>query len=182
MKIVHIPHNILHKKTKNVLKVNESLIHTIQEMKRVMELEKDPEGVGLSANQVGLPYSLFIMRPSINAPCTVCINPNIIKIEGQILPKAGKRTKKRKKIGRTKLEGCLSIPGVWGYVKRYPKILLEYTDMKGMRKKKWFTGFKAVIVQHEMDHLNGVLFTQRVIEQGEELYKEIEGEFIPYRI
>jgi peptide deformylase len=75
-----------------------------------------------------------------------------------------------------KLEGCLSIPRIWGPVKRANRVLLEYQDLSGEKKTEWFTGFRATIVLHEVDHLQGVLFTQRAIEQNSALYEERDGE------
>ena len=74
-----------------------------------------------------------------------------------------------------KLEGCLSIPHIWGPVTRNTKILLEYQDLTGEKHSEWFSGFTSVIIQHEMDHLQGVLFTQRVLEQKGRLYQEKDG-------
>lgn len=75
-----------------------------------------------------------------------------------------------------KLEGCLSVPRIWGPVDRDAEVLVEYLDLNGKKQSKWFSGLKAVIVQHETDHLNGILFTQRVLEQKGRLYEEKNGE------
>ena len=77
-----------------------------------------------------------------------------------------------------KLEGCLSIPKIWGKVKRAKTLTLQYRDEKGTVHKEEFSGFIATIIQHETDHTNGILFTQRVLEQKEKLYetgKDEEG-------
>jgi peptide deformylase len=60
-------------------------------------------------------------------------------------------------------------------VTRAKKVLLEYQDPTGRVRKKWFSGFRAVIVQHEIDHLAGVLFTQRAIAQKAPMYEEKDG-------
>lgn len=74
-----------------------------------------------------------------------------------------------------KLEGCLSIPKIWGPVQRYQKVLLTYQDLDGKPHKRWFSGFKATVIQHEIDHLQGILFTQRTLEQKHELFEEKSG-------
>jgi peptide deformylase len=174
LKIVTTPNKILTQPTQPVKKINEKIKKIVEEMKQTLIAQKDPEGVGLAAPQVGLNLSLFIIRPQKNDPIEVFINPKIIKKID--LPK---KTKKEKRI---KLEGCLSIPKIWGQVKREAKILLQYQTLNGEIKTEWFSGFKSTIIQHEVDHLNGILFTQRVIEQNQKLYKEENNHLIPFEI
>ena len=64
-------------------------------------------------------------------------------------------------------EACLSVPDVFGYVKRHKSIVVEYLDQKGNKQKRKLKDFNATIVQHEVDHLDGVLFVDK-------LYKKIE--------
>ena len=80
------------------------------------------------------------------------------------------------------LEGCLSIPRIWSPVNRHAKVHLEYTNLRGERKDKWFSGFDAVIIQHEMDHLHGILFTQRSLEQHMKLYEEKNGKLVEKKV
>lgn len=138
----------------------------------------DPIGVGLAANQVGLDLALFIMKPTPKAPTEVIINPKIIELE----PTTMRTQEQMEEDEDVPLEGCLSIPKIWSPVNRSQKILLEFTDLKNQVKQKWFTGFKAVIVQHEMDHLNGILFTQRSLEQNMKLYEEKNGKLIERKV
>ena len=72
------------------------------------------------------------------------------------------------------------MPKIWGEVKRAKKVLLEYqTDDESLEKKQaWFSGFEAVIIQHEVDHLEGILFTQRALAQNQPLYEEKEGKLV----
>ncbi|KXK11174.1 MAG: Peptide deformylase [Microgenomates bacterium OLB23] len=179
MKIVQVPHSILSEKVKPVSQFDRRLATIVQKMVTTLRNEKDPEGVGLAANQVGLNMALFIMQSSKKAPLYVCINPKITFIEKIQNPTP---QKKGKKTTRARLEGCLSIPRLWGYVARSPKVHLTYADLDGTIHEKAFTGFEAIIVQHEMDHLDGIVFTQRVIEQKRKLYQEIDGELEPLKI
>jgi peptide deformylase len=69
------------------------------------------------------------------------------------------------------LEGCLSIPNIWGHVHRSDSLVLTYQDETGQSHTEQFDGFEATIVQHETDHVNGILYTRRVIEQNGKLYQ-----------
>jgi peptide deformylase len=83
-----------------------------------------------------------------------------------------------KKHTRIKLEGCLSIPRIWGPVKRAERVFLHYQDVDGIEHHKWFSGFEAMIIQHEVDHLKGITFTQRSLEQKGQLYREENDELV----
>ncbi|MCS6956546.1 MAG: peptide deformylase [Patescibacteria group bacterium] len=166
LKIITVPNSILSSPTKPVIDFDKKLEKIIEEMKITLEAQTDPPGVGLAANQVGINLSLFIIKPTKKSKIKIFINPKIIKIESLKIKKSKKEEK------HLKLEGCLSVPRIWGPIKRAQKILLEYQDIKGKKQIKWFSGFEAVIIQHEVDHLNGILFTQRSLEQNQKLYKE----------
>jgi peptide deformylase len=111
----------------------------------------EANGVGLAAPQVGKNLNIFVMRTTygiendINEHL-VLINPRTVKQSGT--PVVG-------------VEGCLSIPGLIGEVKRFPTIQCAYTDENGVTHEKTFTDMEARIYQHENDHLNGILFLDR---------------------
>lgn len=167
LKIVHTPHPVLNKVLSPVKKFDQSLQKLIDDMIKTLEAQDDPPGVGLAGNQVGMDLSLFIMKPSPSARVDVCINPTILSL-GELHTDNAEET--------NKLEGCLSIPRMWAPVRRHKTVTLEYQTREGVKKTTEFTGFKAIIVQHEMDHLHGVLFVQRALEQNHTLYKEVHGE------
>lgn len=167
LKIVTVPNPILSSKTKLVVNFDKKLKKIIDEMVETLEAQNDPPGVGLAANQVGLDLSLFIIKPTKKSPVKVFINPEILKLE-YLKEKKSKKTKKE----LVKFEGCLSIPRIWGPIKRADKVLLKYQDENGKKYENWFSGFEATIIQHEVDHLNGIVFTQRSLEQNQKLYKE----------
>lgn len=171
LKIITVPNKILNLPAKPVKIIDRKIKKIIKEMSETLDSQNDPPGVGLAANQVGFNISLFIIKPSKKSPIKTFINPKILKLE--YLKKISPKKEKNKKF--LKFEGCLSIPGIWGPIKRADKILLEYQDENGIKKINWFSGFEAVIIQHEVDHLNGILFTQRSIEQKQKLYKEDNG-------
>ncbi len=179
LKIVSAPNKILTKLSKPVTGFDKKLALLIREMRQTLIAQKDPQGVGLAAPQVGVDLSLFIMRPSEKAKTRAFMNPRILQIVPlkALSDNKGKNTTKGKKPS-TKLEGCLSVPKIWSPLTRPTKVLLEYQDMTGTLRQEWFSGFEAVIVQHEVDHLNGVLFTQRALEQNCGLFEEKDGELV----
>lgn len=144
-------------------------------MKVLLNQQTDPPGVGLAAPQVGGPLQLFIIKPTAKSPISVFVNPKIINQEET---KPDLKLDHVKNLKSNKLEGCLSIPRIWGSVKRLPDILLQYQTILDETKEENFDGFEAVIIQHEIDHLNGVLFTQRVLEQNGDLYEDKAGELV----
>lgn len=135
----------------------------VAEMKQTLIGQKDPEGVGLAANQVNLPYKIFLARfdTKKNSPIYTFINPEIIEHSDEF----------QEEDNHTPLEGCLSLPKYYGHVKRYEWVQLKYLNEKLEMKSEKFEGFPAVVIQHEMDHLNGKIFVERILEQQGRLYK-----------
>jgi peptide deformylase len=160
--IVKIPNNVLVTVAKPVTSFDKRLTRLIEDLKSTLIMTKNPKGVGLAAPQIGESVAVFIMRPYEKNPIRVFINPEIIARSGETegVPER-----------ENKLEGCLSIPAVWGRVKRASKITVRYQDLQGAKHEETFHGFPATIIQHEMDHLNGVLFTYRVLEQRGKFYQ-----------
>jgi peptide deformylase len=168
LKIVNAPNPVLSAKAKPVTKVNASIKALLAEMEDTLDHAKDPEGVGLAAPQVAKSLQIFIVRQDKNAPLLTFINPVIIEpLQDAKLTATDKKNNKKS----VKLEGCLSLQDIWGTVKRHPSVVLEFMDENGKKHKKKFTGFLATIIQHEVDHLNGILFPKHVLEQKGELYK-----------
>ena len=164
--IVHIPEPVLTTPTKPVVVFDKKLTRIISDMKATLLHATNPKGVGLAATQIGIPLAIFCTRPKEKDAVRVFINPKIIKSETPI-SNADKTNQ---------LEGCLSIPGVWGTVNRSPKLTLSYQDETGKTNEEEISGFLATIVQHEMDHLQGVLFTKRVLEQKNKFYQSTTDE------
>ncbi|MEK7597318.1 MAG: peptide deformylase [Patescibacteria group bacterium] len=178
LKIVTVPATVLTQPTKTVPKVDEKIKKIVSEMEKVLVAQDDPPGVGLAANQVGLDLSIFIIKPTEKAKIKVFVNSKIITKTDLFKDSPKKVRPYKSKKPRVKLEGCLSIPRIWGPVKRAERIFLHYQDLTGKKYLKWFTGFEAIIIQHEMDHLNGVVFTQRSIEQKGQLFREENDELV----
>lgn len=172
--ILTAPNSVLSQKAQQVKKIDKSILQLIEEMKQALLAAKDPEGVGLAAPQVGKPLQIFIMKPTPKSKILVCINPKIRTKSPDLVEI--KRPKSSKYKGPKKLEGCLSLPSIWGEVLRSPKVTLWYLDENARPHKKTFTDFIATIIQHEIDHLQGVLFPKRVLEQKGKLYKSHKDE------
>lgn len=154
LQVVIAPDARLRIKTKPVKKINPALLSTLKDMIKLTKTFNDPEGVGLASTQVELNESFFVAKN--DKKFMSVINPEILS--------HGKKTKKY-------FEGCLSIPGTWGEVKRFTNIKVSYQDETGKVVIKALKGVLAWIFQHEIDHLNGILFTQKVLEQKGKFYK-----------
>ena len=159
--VVKAPDPRLRVKTKNVKKVSPSLLKILKEMIATTLSFNDPEGVGLAATQIGHSERYFVGmigteskkgRKRLNA----FINPQITWYS--------KRTKQY-------FEGCLSIPDTWGETIRAISIKVNYLDNRGVQHNETLKGIDAWIFQHEVDHLDGILFADRVLEQKGNFYK-----------
>lgn len=140
--VVKVPAEVLRQKAAPVEKITKKQLFLIDDMIRIMKMAN---GVGLAAPQVGVLQQIIIIAPDGVRP-TPLINPVIIKAEGEVIGE----------------EGCLSIPGLYGDVKRYSYVEVEAIDRKGREFVYELEGMSARIVQHEIDHLEGILFTDKV--------------------
>ncbi len=175
LKIVTPPNPVLSDIAKPISKVNSSVVAIVEEMKKTLAATTDPKGVGLAAPQVGKSLRIFITKPTDKSDVMVFINPQIVQKSSKV--DYVKRPKKdSSKKASKKLEGCLSLPNIWGPVLRASSLTISYLDEKGQHHEKKFSNFLATIVQHEMDHLEGVLFPKRVLEQKGILYKSHKNE------
>lgn len=153
LQIAELGNPILREKATPIINVQDPKIQTlIDEMiSTVMKVN----GVGLAAPQVGESLQIFIMasHPNPRYPNAPEMKPIAI-----INPKISKYGKTKEKAW----EGCLSIPGLRGFVPRSKNIQVVYTTRTGKKVKTEFSDFLARIFQHEFDHLNGVMFIDRV--------------------
>lgn len=156
-------------------------------MKKTLEKTTDPKGVGLAAPQVGKSLRIFIVKPTDKSKILVFINPEIIERSSEVsyvkrpahnasASVAGGPRKDASEKASKKLEGCLSLPTIWGPVLRASSLTLTFLDERGNKHTQTFKGFMATIIQHETDHLNGILFPKRVLEQKGTLYKSHKNE------
>jgi len=128
-------------------------------------LDPELEGVALAAPQIGLPYRMFIVRvdrtlplnaPSDGAPGELPAKPEVLasQVDIYINPEIVKTSRKRAKAD----EGCLSVRGVYGTTSRHERVTVRARRADGSRFERGGGGLLAQIFEHEIDHLNGVLF------------------------
>ena len=168
-KIVFYPNEILRVETKDINSVDEKLQVDVDELMWALQKEKD-HAAGLAAVQVGLDRRFFGLVTGQKRNLQIFINPRVVKTFGQKL-----RPIMTFDDGAQEdfLEGCLSFPGLFGTVKRYLRIEAEWEELKNKkleRKSKVLEGIEAIAYQHELDHLNGILFIDHIKEEGGELY------------
>ncbi|HET7099142.1 MAG TPA: peptide deformylase [Patescibacteria group bacterium] len=163
-KILQSGNPILRAKSKPVTKVDKKTLEVIKDLKDTLKTQKIPEGVGLAAPQIGKNVRIFLA--DYKGFERVVINPEIVSIS--------KKKVANKEKGKNKneiLEGCLSLPFYYGPLTRANKVTLKYLNEKGEEIKEDFTDFNAQIVLHEIDHLDGILFVDRLLEDKRTLYK-----------
>lgn len=166
MKIRTVPDPVLRKKARPVTKIDKKIQQLVVEMS--VFLKKGTEGkmmgVGLAAPQIGISQRIIIVWSKGSRTLLPMINPEIIW--------KSKRTKLGVPESKNPLEGCLSVPGFWGKVRRFSVIKVSYLTPKNQKVIRRFKGITGVIVQHEADHLDGILFTDRIIQQKGKLIKQ----------
>lgn len=140
--IVKVPAPVLRQKAKPIAKVGKKTDRLIDDLIRCM---KKANGVGLAAPQLGVPERVVVIAPSGMKP-TPLINPVLISGEGEVMGQ----------------EGCLSIPGLYGDVPRFERVVIEAYDRRGKPYRYELEGMAARVALHEMDHLDGVLFIDKV--------------------
>ena len=155
-KILTYPDKFLRKPTKPVLDIDSIIQAIIDDMADTMY---EAPGVGLAAIQVGCDQSILIydrFPGEVNRSPEVLINPKIVDRKGQVISQD---------------EGCLSVPDFRADLKRASAILVEGLDREGKPTQIEAEGYLAIVLQHEIDHLNGKLFIDHLSALKRELYK-----------
>jgi peptide deformylase len=149
MQIVSYPHPALRWKSKPLTRIDADLKQLVRSM---FELMYATNGIGLAANQVAVPLRLFIMNATGSAAGSaaehVFLNPEIVRRKGSAEAE----------------EGCLSLPGLYGQVRRSEKIVVNAFDLEGQEFEMDLEDLEARVVQHENDHIDGILFIDRMTE------------------
>ncbi|MGB9706976.1 MAG: peptide deformylase [Microgenomates group bacterium] len=157
-KILTLPNPILRQKAKPVEKIDAEVKKLVAEMiKTLRPKPRKLTGVGLAAPQLGKSLRIIVVWSRHSRKFLPMINPKIIW--------HSRRTRLGVPESKNPYEGCLSVPGVWGKVRRYSVIKVRYQNLKGTEIVRKFKGFTGVVVQHEVDHLEGILFVDRIKEQ-----------------
>lgn len=144
LQLVTYPAPVLRRQASAVKNVDGELVKATDEMFEVMY---ENSGIGLAGPQVGLSKQILVIDVRQDErPTYVLINPRVIKREGEAEAE----------------EGCLSLPDIFGDVKRAEHVQVRYVDRDGEEKVLEAEGLLARAIQHEIDHLNGVLFIDRL--------------------
>lgn len=151
--IIELGHPILREQARSIEHIQDDRIQTLVD--NLIATVKQANGVGIAAPQVAESYQLMIVasRPNLRYPTAPMMEP-LPMINPRILAHSDETVKG--------WEGCLSIPGIRGNVPRYQAIEIEFSDRSGKLQKMEITDFVARIFQHELDHLNGIVFIDRV--------------------
>lgn len=136
-------HAVLRSHARPVQKINKTIAALLDDMAETMY---ESNGVGLAAPQIGIAKRLIVIDPGDDRLIQM-INPRCLESEGEEID----------------VEGCLSIPGIYGEVPRASRVLVEALDPAGNPLRLEADGFLARILQHEIDHLDGILFLDRAI-------------------
>ena len=145
--IVIYPDPVLRKKLGDIDKIDDEIIKLASDMADTMYEDR---GVGLAANQVGSLKRMLVFDPDPDPEVrnySVLINPHLVEKEGEQLSKE---------------EGCLSLPDIRADVKRYSKIKVEALNLEGEKIEVEAEELISIILQHEIDHLNGIVFIDRL--------------------
>ena len=155
-KIITVPNPILNKKTQKIGEITDEIKNIAQDLIDTVKVAEDPEGAGLAATQIGISKRMCVVRNFFEDP----LNPNEIKSNDIVLinPKITNYSDEKD----LDWEGCLSVPDVYGKVERARKIKVTAKDIDGNIIKIKAEGFFARTIQHEVDHLDGILFTSHI--------------------
>ncbi len=158
--ILTIPkdNNQLRQTSKEVITFDKSVEQVVLDLTDTINAQKDPVGLGLSAPQIGIIKRIFVAR--IRNKIKHFINPKILKFS-------------KKEVSL--MEGCFSVPDIYGHVVRPVEINLQAQDMHGKSTNSIYKGLPSRIIQHEIDHLNGTLFTDHIHDQNGKIFKVEKG-------
>ncbi len=185
MKIITAPHPTLRQIAKEVTVFDKKFFKFLEDLAQTLIKKEHPKGVGLAAPQVNKSVRVFAAilgeknQDSKKPVVEFFINPKITKNStNKILGAAD---------GSERFEGCLSIPLLYGPVPRYEWVEIEYLSLNTLDlkkqtqpslKKALFKDFDARVIQHEYDHLNGILFTDLILKNKLPVYIDEDGQWV----
>lgn len=151
-KILTYPHPLLKKSARTVERIDEEIRRLIIDL--IDTMRAGPGSVGVAAPQIGVSFRVCVIDVSANRlgkdnnhGLLVMVNPEIITRDGAAIMR----------------EGCMSVPDYTGDVERATVITVNYLDQRGVQQNVVASGFEAVAIQHELDHLDGILFLDRIV-------------------
>lgn len=154
---IALPNQNIRQKSKEVVAFDKSIEQVVKDLTETAQVQTDPIALGLAAPQIGIFKKIFVAR--IRNKFKHFVNPVITKFA----------TKEA-----TLMEGCFSVPQIYGNTIRPTEVDIKFQDMHGKWLKAHFKGLAAKIVQHEFDHLNGILFVDHVYSQNGKVFKVIK--------
>jgi peptide deformylase len=146
-----LPNSVLRQRAKRVMEIDVSIQRLVDDL---LETMRHASGVGLAAPQVGVPLRVAVIQLSEEDEPLVLVNPQVVKRSGE----------------REVEEGCLSIPGYRGEIKRSVSITVKGRDRTGKEVRVKGTELLAQALEHEIDHLNGVLYVDH-LESRDKLFR-----------
>ena len=160
LKIIKYPDTFLRKASQPINRFDGDLKEMAMAMAQTMYTD---DGIGLAGPQVGLSQQIVVMGDRNGHSYTVYVNPEVTFFS------------KDKTVTE---EGCLSLPQIFGLVRRSKQIHIKYKDLDGQSHKEKIKGFQAIVLQHEIDHLNGILFIDRAerITKGQEILDKLKND------
>lgn len=174
MQIITVPNPKLRQITQPITQVDSSLRHLVKTLATTLEKKENPKGVGLAAPQIGSGKNVFVTflpgGVTQKSKIGIFINPKLLDHSDLVITGETKLSRKPRE------EGCLSIPKIYGVVPRWQWAKFAYQEIKNNQlidKESVFVDFAARVMQHEYDHLFGILFTDRILEHNLPVYKEI---------
>ena len=141
--IITVPNPLLKTISKSVDKIDDKILGILDDM---LETMYAAPGIGLAAIQIGIPKRMLVIdisKDDENKDPHFFINPEILNPTENL---------------STFEEGCLSVPGVWEEIERPDECNVRFLDINGLVKNIRYSGMMATVIQHEMDHLNGIVF------------------------
>lgn len=169
-KIVTIPNKILRMKSKRIGYVDDAVRKLAQDMiDTTLDWDHDSEfGAALAAIQIGEPLKLTVVRNDFDDPknneFTTLVNPEIVKSSVERV---------------NDVEGCLSVPGIYGRVSRPLKVKIKAQDENGNPIRLSLEGFPARVLQHEIDHMNGIIFLDHIDDSSQLFNIDKNGSLMP---
>ena len=206
MKILTVPGDtpLLRQKSRPVKAIDRNLVRLMADMRKTLTSQRDPDGVGLSAVQIGKPVRIFALNHKYldkikSDKIIFYINPEIVghskeKTLGarqKLSAKSGSHLDGPEKV-KPFLEGCLSVPDLYGTVRRWKSIKVKTMTVvekdldhpiQVLRFMIYdFAELSARVFQHEIDHLSGILFTDRVLKEDGQLYRWDGDEMVEMKL
>ena len=145
-------------KSREVIAFDKSLQELVENLIETAHVQQEPQALGLAACQIGITKKVFVAK--VQNKFRAFVNARIVK---------------RSKAQTALLEGCFSVPGIYGHVRRPSEIAIVAQDRHGKKIKRSYKGLPAKIIQHEIDHAGGVLFIDHVHQQNGKLFRVEKG-------